>query len=75
MCTETVEHVRLTTFQKQLDAWHNHCIELGLTDRLDFMRWMADNLTAEELALAIDSELVREDLQAVYMREVYGMTG
>ncbi|UCD56526.1 MAG: hypothetical protein JSV16_11915 [Candidatus Hydrogenedentota bacterium] len=56
----------------ELQAWRIHVGRLRLDDRERFVGWLSEALTAQELALIIDSEVDRQTLWEIYLHEQYG---
>ena len=62
----------LAELKGKLRAWTAHVDRLGLDDRRLFVEWLSGSLEPREFALAIDAEIDRQSLFAVYLRERYG---
>jgi hypothetical protein len=62
----------LHTLKSQLKAWRDHVHALELDDRQRFIEWLPKELSADEFALIIDGEILRDALWEVYLNEHYG---
>lgn len=69
---EAEEAISLAQLRAQLSAWHIHCATRGLTDRIELMDWLKENLTYSEFAAIVDGEIGRDSIRQTYLKEVYG---
>ena len=63
----------LSELRESVNAWKAHVDRLSLDDRQRFAAWMIEQ-GPDLLAWLIDSEVGREEIYHVYLRDRYGET-